>query len=62
MYANFSIFIIKILKTWNYFRFVDIIHTDKELGLEKDIGHVDFYPNNGRAQPSKYSMWIKFKI
>ena len=35
-------------------RFVDIIHTDQELGLEKAIGNVDFYPNNGRDQPSKY--------
>ncbi|XP_031776478.1 uncharacterized protein LOC100873034 isoform X1 [Apis florea] len=29
--------------------FVDVIHTDSYiLGLPKQLGHVDFYPNNGR--------------
>ncbi|XP_043801520.1 lipase member H-A-like [Apis laboriosa] len=29
--------------------FVDVIHTDSYiLGLSKQLGHVDFYPNNGR--------------
>lgn len=29
--------------------FVDVIHTDSYiLGLSKQVGHVDFYPNNGR--------------
>ena len=32
--------------------FVDIIHTDKILGLDLPIGHVDFYPNGGESQPS----------
>ena len=33
-------------------RFVDIIHTDgtpvfRGLGIQEQIGHADFYPNNG---------------
>ena len=32
--------------------FVDIIHTDKILGLDLPIGHADFYPNGGESQPS----------
>uniref|UniRef100_T1J6R0 Vitellogenin domain-containing protein n=1 Tax=Strigamia maritima TaxID=126957 RepID=T1J6R0_STRMM len=37
--------------------FVDVIHTDGSslltlgMGMNKPIGHVDFYPNNGRDQP-----------
>lgn len=37
--------------------FVDIIHTNGQLmsrlglGLPQPIGHVDFYPNGGKAQP-----------
>ncbi|KAK7052800.1 hypothetical protein SK128_022400 [Halocaridina rubra] len=37
--------------------FVDVIHTDSDsiyllgLGMEQAVGHVDFYPNNGRRQP-----------
>jgi hypothetical protein len=32
--------------------FVDIIHTDSlELGTMRDLGHIDFYPNNGIDQP-----------
>ncbi|CAF0864126.1 unnamed protein product [Brachionus calyciflorus] len=30
--------------------FVDIIHTDLELGIQKAIGHLDFYPNGGKNQ------------
>ena len=33
-------------------RFVDIIHTDHTYGTERDIGHIDFYPNAGDNQPS----------
>jgi hypothetical protein len=39
-------------------KFVDIIHTDGQshlqlgLGLLQPIGHVDFYPNGGKEQPS----------
>ncbi|XP_023229605.1 lipase member H-A-like [Centruroides sculpturatus] len=38
-------------------RFVDVIHTDSKsilllgLGMSQAIGHVDFYPNNGKDQP-----------
>jgi hypothetical protein len=32
--------------------FVDVIHTDGNLGLQKSIGHMDFYPNGGKAQPN----------
>jgi pimeloyl-ACP methyl ester carboxylesterase len=31
--------------------FVDIIHTDVELGQLRDLGHIDFYPNGGAEQP-----------
>ncbi|XP_015903187.1 pancreatic lipase-related protein 2-like [Parasteatoda tepidariorum] len=37
--------------------FVDIIHTDSSsimllaLGMKQEVGHVDFYPNNGMKQP-----------
>lgn len=30
--------------------FVDIIHTDSELGIQDRIGHLDFYPNGGKKQ------------
>jgi pimeloyl-ACP methyl ester carboxylesterase len=30
---------------------VDVIHTDQELGTERDIGHIDFYPTGGNNQP-----------
>ncbi|RNA22544.1 pancreatic triacylglycerol lipase [Brachionus plicatilis] len=30
--------------------FVDVIHTDSELGIQKPIGHLDFYPNGGKKQ------------
>jgi len=31
--------------------FVDIIHTNgNSLGLLKPLGHIDFYPNGGKAQ------------
>lgn len=30
--------------------FVDIIHTDAELGIQDPIGHIDFYPNGGKKQ------------
>jgi len=38
-------------------KFVDVIHTDSKefykggLGMEQPVGHVDFYPNGGKAQP-----------
>jgi len=32
-------------------RFVDIIHTDIDLGALRDLGHIDFYPNGGSTQP-----------
>merc|ERR1712130_385351 len=38
-------------------QFVDVIHTDSgkfgngHYGLEKSLGHADFYPSNGRDQP-----------
>ncbi|CAC5375489.1 Phospholipase A1 member A,Endothelial lipase,Pancreatic lipase-related protein 2,Inactive pancreatic lipase-related protein 1,Pancreatic triacylglycerol lipase,Putative endothelial lipase [Mytilus coruscus] len=31
--------------------FVDVIHTDGVLGLQKNMGHADFYPNGGKIQP-----------
>jgi hypothetical protein len=31
--------------------FVDVIHTAEDLGTERDIGHLDFYPAGGRHQP-----------
>lgn len=31
--------------------FVDVIHTDAELGTERDLGHIDFYPDGGTSQP-----------
>ena len=37
-------------------KFVDVIHTDSKefykggLGMEQPVGHVDFYPNGGKAQ------------
>ncbi|XP_060666568.1 phospholipase A1-like [Drosophila nasuta] len=31
--------------------FVDVIHTDRILGLGEPVGHVDFYPNYGSHQP-----------
>lgn len=30
--------------------FVDIIHTDFELGIQDSIGHLNFYPNGGKLQ------------
>ncbi|CAF0804017.1 unnamed protein product [Brachionus calyciflorus] len=30
--------------------FVDVIHTDSELGIQDSIGHLDFYPNGGASQ------------
>ena len=35
--------------------FVDVIHTDKELGLQEEVGDIDFYPNGGKSQPGKIS-------
>jgi len=33
--------------------FVDIMHTDtKKFGLSQLLGHIDFFPNGGRSQPS----------
>lgn len=39
--------------------FVDIIHSSAgSLGYEEPIGHVDFYPNNGKAsQPGCNGFW-----
>jgi hypothetical protein len=40
--------------------FVDVIHTDgaprmvSGFGYLDALGHVDFYPNGGSAQPSKF--------
>ncbi len=40
--------------------FVDVIHTDgaprmvSGFGYLGPLGHVDFYPNGGSAQPSKF--------
>lgn len=31
--------------------FVDIIHTDVQLGTLRDLGHIDFYPSGGANQP-----------
>lgn len=31
--------------------FVDVIHTAEDLGTERDIGHLDFYPAGGRQMP-----------
>lgn len=31
--------------------FVDIIHTSSTLGLQSNIGHADFYPDEGKTQP-----------
>ena len=32
-------------------QFVDVIHTDSDgSGLEKPLGHLDFYPNGGEDQ------------
>ena len=30
--------------------FVDVIHTDYDLGIQEPIGHVNFYPNCGEIQ------------
>lgn len=30
--------------------FVDVIHTDSELGIQDPIGHLNFYPNGGKRQ------------
>ncbi|ESO12284.1 hypothetical protein HELRODRAFT_158766 [Helobdella robusta] len=30
--------------------FVDVVHTDNVYGLQKPLGHVDFYPNGGKQQ------------
>ncbi|XP_066968507.1 pancreatic triacylglycerol lipase-like [Macrobrachium rosenbergii] len=48
-------------------KFVDVIHTDVEsiifiaqtigLGLWQPIGHIDFYPNDGRKQPGCNSLY-----
>ncbi|XP_063873390.1 pancreatic lipase-related protein 3-like [Scylla paramamosain] len=32
--------------------FVQVIHTDICLGMGKQMGHVDFYPNGGKHQPA----------
>lgn len=38
-------------------KYVDVIHTDASqfirggLGITESIGHVDYYPNGGTAQP-----------
>jgi len=38
-------------------QFVDVIHTDTKgfykggLGMQQPVGHIDFYPNGGEAQP-----------
>lgn len=40
--------------------FVDVLHTDgasriiSGFGHLDELGHVDFYPNGGSAQPSKF--------
>ena len=31
---------------------MDVIHTDGTLGIQVDIGHMDFYPNGGKMQTS----------
>ncbi|XP_067140187.1 pancreatic lipase-related protein 2-like [Centruroides vittatus] len=48
--------------------FVDVIHSDAKtilllgFGMEQQVGHIDFYPNNGRNQPgcksSKFTSFI----
>jgi hypothetical protein len=32
-------------------RYVESIHTDTTFGIGATISHVDFFPNNGQAQP-----------
>ncbi|XP_063401427.1 inactive pancreatic lipase-related protein 1-like [Mytilus trossulus] len=32
-------------------KFVDVIHTDVVFGLQKEMGHADFFPNGGKFQP-----------
>lgn len=47
--------------------FVDVMHTNAgKNGLNKSIGHMDFYPNGGEFQPgckktSKYNYSLKIK-
>ena len=46
-------------------QFVDVIHTDvadrlhEGFGHRDALGHVDFYPNGGSAQPSRFSEHIR---
>lgn len=43
--------------------YVDIIHTSVNLGIQKPIGHSDYYVNNARTQPGCYRInEIKFPI
>uniref|UniRef100_A0A336M0Z1 CSON006107 protein n=1 Tax=Culicoides sonorensis TaxID=179676 RepID=A0A336M0Z1_CULSO len=38
--------------TYQDAKYVEVIHTNGlKLGYDKPLGHVDFYPNNGRTQP-----------
>lgn len=47
-------------------RYVDVIHTDASqfirggLGMTESIGHVDYYPNGGTAQPGCTNSMIHY--
>ena len=37
--------------------YVDVIHTDAPLvGTPQSVGHIDFWPNNGRQQPGCFDL------